>query len=582
MLRYLTLCVLFVFTRGAQAIRVSDVVIVTPVYRELFNGNLFRHLAAFAEQAKSKNSPTVRFVFVVNHTQATDAAIKAENEMTLKLLMELAVGHEPEFCKQSTHCHFAATAILGSGIKIEVLNRLNFYASKPVIGELRDMGVQHAFGLFPDHQLNEVVIGMMDADTLPDPNYTSTVERVFSDDKVDFALTDTAQTLDSASDPEISRRAIEGDLQLAASSWHYLANDKLPETSTPRILVRANILKKLGGVPKIAYAEDPALISALKESSRGVFLPELVNKHQYRGRPDGYDAAENFKAQKRSVKIPDSARSALDEIDFFRYTVLPYYPEFFRGFNQVQDRKLEEHKQQVTSRRQKLAAMIADPTTKITFTDDPFLQNAWLPGLIQETLNKNKGDVMQSLAEISLSFPELLEPLSKNRLSSVFIEISAANEVMKQWMRSVKEPGLGLLRYEVTPNLAERLRETLYLILFSNEPERPLKDSTKFGLFRRLIRDYEISSLENEIRDALLISSMTPNISPGRLNEIYRRFEDRLYAFEAKDQKMHSLKMRYIHNSWRRFLIHHKTIESHEYKRRKKARGRSCPAELEM
>lgn len=401
---------------------------VTPVYRELENQNLGYFLLAYAGETKRAPNINLHLVFVVNDLIGTDPSIQAENTATLNFLKALCLRKTPSLAKASEFWMEVATAIKESSIQIHLLDQRGLDLEKANIGQVRKDGGDLALRIFEESELPHTLIDLMDADSLPGINSLNILAHEFKDPSLDYSLARLESVLDASSPSPVSRRFMAYKAGLLAIEWNAFFKHELPISGTPRITVRADKYKVVGGVPPIVYAEDMALLKNLGSVHlRGKHLPHLINKSQHRGRLDGYDAASILKSQHEPVELSDNAQKKLREIKIFKDVLTHYSVQLSEKFKSNIRLFSAEHLLDVGMRRRLILERMKDPELSAHWSHDAFLRNAWLPNYLSAWLDQANHDGDEALQNLSRHLPDLLS-LKLTEISQATISFQAAIE----------------------------------------------------------------------------------------------------------------------------------------------------------
>lgn len=373
--------------------------VVTPVYRELQNGNILRHLEAFADLENPHNLE-IDFVLVVNDRLDSDAEIRRENQATLQILEGLAGQRFRSRREDSPSLRRLKKKLQDRGLQLHVIDSTGMDRPKANIGEIRDIGNQFALSrLATAYEQHFTVISQMDADTLPDPRLLKSLVTAYQDNSIDYVLLDLEMRPDSASPREISARLIRGQLNCSTDAFRRVLEGRMPGSGTPRITSRADAIREVNGVTHLHYAEDQDLIKKFRKANlKGQYLPLIKSATEYRGRPDGYDAADNFKRMKDPVLMEDHDFWNLSLAQTFVEFINEYFPSFYQDYSKIYQAKVEQRKLDVQKRRQDLLRMISDEAFRRQRMSDSFLSNSWLVSEIETRLSSY---VITSMAERS-------------------------------------------------------------------------------------------------------------------------------------------------------------------------------------
>ena len=405
--RGLTLLIFAVSLQAKALIR--EVAVVTPVYRELLNLNLARFLLSAVRQDAVPGLKRV-LVFVVNDEGSTSSAVRAENSITLSYLRALAQGHlsplglPPEI--ERAHRE-AGEALLGSNWRLRVIDATNS-PHKQSIGELRDIGNADAMKNLDDEALKVTLLAQMDADCILPAAYLVRMVREFDEhSQLGFVQFGLENLIDDESPPRVTRRAIRSQLGLAAHDLRTQLAGELPLSGTPRTVLRASAFKRVGHFPWEAYAEDRALITRLREENIfGKFVPDVRVGNRVRGRPDGFDAATLFSQRMRRVGFPQAIAPVLDSLRWLFGHWAAFHPQAVRYFSARFRLRSDEHLRQMRVRREALRHRLLHPEVRPSYSDDPFLRNAWLPRYLAGKLRRS-GSVEAELGSIARDFPNV-------------------------------------------------------------------------------------------------------------------------------------------------------------------------------
>lgn len=416
------------FSGLADAGQIEKVIVVTPVYRELRNGNILRHIEAFAA-LENPQKLELSMVLIVNDLASADEAVQEENQRTLYLLEYLAGTRILAPSDITPTLKRLGQKLRERNIHLDVLDYTGLPHEKPNIGEVRALAHSHVFkklkSAFDQHHS---VLVQMDADTLPEEGLLRTLPRAYADDHVDYVLFDLEMTADSASPRQISAHLIRGQLLSAQSTLTRVFRDLKPPSGTPRITARLSAMIEVGGFSPIDYAEDQDLISKFRRNNlTGLYLPHRRNRTQFRGREDGYDAKANLQRMNDKVEVTYTTK-----LDFFAsMSVIDllgmYFPSFYQEHLRFEKILFERRDREVVKRRAAVIKLARGGTLSDDEKKDAFLRNEWLG---PELRNKFKSYVITPENEREQL---ILKSLERDFASQIAIEVPYIQAVVLQF-----------------------------------------------------------------------------------------------------------------------------------------------------
>jgi len=293
------------------------VVVLIPVYKELYNGNIQRLLRSFAEQDAPAESYSL--VFVVNHRPNEHSSAATSNFRALKLLNRLKLGgtleeFQAEFLGKNFYQGFDSA--IAKKMQVRTVD-LATHGIERNIGKVRNIGFLDIKKIYGENRAawNKTVVTMFDADSRPvEKDFIRTVQHTFASTDAGVMLTGIQFHLgEQESAFDLSPTFWDQELD----TFHYYLNFALRgsvyRNCTPRISVRATALDAIGGIPEIDYAEDADLIKKLHEKFPLAYVWQRNVSTADRARPEGYDAADRHMALEKGMINFVSSLFSLDQ-----------------------------------------------------------------------------------------------------------------------------------------------------------------------------------------------------------------------------------------------------------------------------
>lgn len=289
-------------------------IVVVPVYRELYNQNITGLLLDLSNQQRSPEI-ALQAVFLVNNTDKVSQDIRLENQQTVSLLLSLqpdAVAYKVE---NTPRVAAAIDGYRAHPFGVYVLDHTTPGTRFRNIGRIRDMANQAAFQQLGKSEYESTVIAQMDADTrLPD-NFVARVSEVMSLGYWDYLLLNLAYQTEEGADRDLFRRTIVSQLDAAAYNFSLVRTQSQPTSGSPRIIARASLLKAIHGISHLAEGEDTDLVTRLRQSGKGLYLPDVTVTTAYRGRADGYDASYYLSTRHLPVTLSKNVQGEMEALE---------------------------------------------------------------------------------------------------------------------------------------------------------------------------------------------------------------------------------------------------------------------------
>ncbi|MEZ4813706.1 MAG: hypothetical protein R3A80_00670 [Bdellovibrionota bacterium] len=417
--------ILFVYVGPLFAQVPSRLFWVVPVYRELENQNLALLLSSLAKQNPTNPPVNLDVVWVVNNTEGVEASIREENKRTVKILNEISEGRVPELGPGDALLKRAAEEIVKTRIKFHVVDHTTPGFKEQNIGQVRDIGNQHALSLIPEAERSNTIIAQMDADTQIPTNYVERLQHEYSDPKKTFVLLSFNFGYEGAQSPIVYQALARTHLQNAQSNLYLASKGTLPRSGPPRITARASLMKDVNGIAHVNSKEGDLLMKSLKEHSPtgGFYLSDIAVSPADRTRKDSYDSA----AYGRQLRNPnflrddntyENAESQFNqEMEKLKIKNLDKLQEYSERLADA----LRGKEKEITERKDSLRRIIEYYKThnelpSLKEEKDLFFHNDWLAGTIK-SWSQSTPDSEQLLHKITHNFSHLFGiPLTRENV----------------------------------------------------------------------------------------------------------------------------------------------------------------------
>ena len=281
--------------------------VVTPVYRELKNGNLARMIESFLKQ----QNQNFDLVFVINNNpdiaKDKSSEILEENQDTLAVLhfVKGEVNSLPNYLSKSDREIFERAR--GASIKLDIVD-LSTNGIFRNIGLIRDIGVQRVIQKARSMGQNEIV-AMLDADCTVSPDYVEKLSQTYSGGDFRSVFLMLEHGVEKYSPRALYASTFKERFWFAWQSF-VVSTRNLPYTGvgTPQITATTEALASIGGVPHLEKYEDFELAKNLWLNGQTKVLPDLRVKTNDRVRPDGWLSSKRLKNleldQDRPLRAP--------------------------------------------------------------------------------------------------------------------------------------------------------------------------------------------------------------------------------------------------------------------------------------
>lgn len=289
-----------------------EVSVVTPVYRELDNGNLARILRSFTEQ--SAHPSAFELVFVVNQKPeiAADPANPAnvENRRTLALLRWLAsptAPEPPEVAQLPPDGAAAFRAAKARKLRVAVVDLAT--AGAPThLGELRQAGVDQALKNRPKD--DKRLVAWMDGDTVVSPTYVENLVVTFETQPVEVAFLPYRIAMDPAGPPDQYRSTFADRHKLYVTRYFATMSSAAGGrviAESPQIVTTAKVLRQRGRVSRQSFNEDWDFSEAVAATAPYTWIHDEPVTTLDRRRPESFNGSTGTK-DPRNPLIADPLR----------------------------------------------------------------------------------------------------------------------------------------------------------------------------------------------------------------------------------------------------------------------------------
>ncbi len=352
--------------------------IVVPVYREFFNGNIFRMLESLADQTGAK-SKIFEVILVVNNSPLVavqkDEAF-ADNQALLRMIAAYNEGETKEALAMIPEAYRPMMAkVFKKKIVVHAIDKSTAGMPK-IIGRIKRIG-----GMEADHRLRQVgfeqgFIANLDADTTVSPNYVAELIRISEQDNVEAVFLD-------------MEYVYRGDDKKAFSSHHRFhlgsrnnmflkgtLKSRVNFAGGPQIVVRARTYRKLSLFADYERDEDRMMVQDIPTDAPTAQISHVKVFTSDRVRPEN----EGFVSSERKKFMNNYETSNLQLfLDSTDHKVTdPYSPsQIAYLFMKIElDRALKKS-QSVQESRQMLANIMVAHGFKV---DTEWLETGMLPG----------------------------------------------------------------------------------------------------------------------------------------------------------------------------------------------------------
>ena len=445
-------------TRGAP----QKIIVVVPVYRELYSGNLARNLQSLlrAAQAAQGRGMSFHVLYLVNNSINVTRAVRLENQRAVAFLRPLSLRTVPaeSLAEENPYLFKVAQECNQSqALQVHCLNLTSpGYRFHRNIGFLRDWGLRHALKhlISPKEDPFRVILAQMDADVTVSSTYFLSISEAMQRLRAQFGLLGLSLQLEPQSQPELVERYGVEQLRLAVYDFIHALDGGLPVSGTPRIVARASAMNKVGGVPYWEYGEDRELIRRLHKAypEGGVYIGSEGVRANFRARKDGYDASLYLEQLTQPLNsdphiTAKETVSGLEQsvVNYLEFELKAYREGVLRLYLRERDWLIKERLQELYDARQFLREWLLrgdkeplEPSTPLKVSRDllVFFELDWFRSRARMLFKHFKKEFHYEglaladavLAELTSQFPDLLGvPLSQVALRQLrFIALSRA------------------------------------------------------------------------------------------------------------------------------------------------------------
>ncbi len=317
----------FVETPPEEGIKAT---IITPIYKEFDNGNIFRLIETFSNQ----NVPSDKFevLCVVNNPrrdeQENTLAYK-ENQQTLAL--QKILGSESMEIPSSFSVY--QRAVIEKALRIG----LNMHFIDATHGGVEgNMGIARQAGVIEAvkrlrsvGQLERGIIAHFDADTVVSKDFIEKLLRTYQDASIDSLFLNYDYVLPHGTE-ELFKTTKQNELQFWCHRLHWLMKGK-PIMATPQITATASSHVKVDGVPLRNTGEDIELANLLRRDTSFTMRPDVTVFASDRARMESFDGRGRYMSMQKVGKgvCPNPRKKVLENIfERFEYETTGDIPDF--------------------------------------------------------------------------------------------------------------------------------------------------------------------------------------------------------------------------------------------------------------